>query len=101
MQEKAITLKFRVKGGLYRSEVFSLCVGNQDPCADNLTDGVDQLLFNRLFGCTKICAESILILDLADFENYQTCRLSYYLHRSDSCDFSRPQFSPLVPNVHV
>ena len=29
-----------------------------------------------------------------------SCR-RHYLHRFDQGDFSRPQFSPLVPNIHV
>ncbi len=43
VQQKAITIKFGVKGGYYRSEDFVCLSVIWGVCADSLVDAVDQL----------------------------------------------------------
>ncbi len=44
MQQKAITVKFRAKGGHYQSEVLVCLSVISGACADNLADAVERLL---------------------------------------------------------
>ncbi len=49
VQQKAITVKFGVKGGHYRSEGFVCLSVIRGACAGNLADAVDQLLICTIF----------------------------------------------------